>query len=38
MNIPNLKEAKKRTNKEVETNYYETKYQNTVNNKTTPKK
>lgn len=33
MNIPNLKEAKKRTNKEVETNYYETKYQNTVNNK-----
>ena len=33
MNIPNLKEAKKRTNKEVETNYYETKYQNVVNNK-----
>lgn len=33
MNIPNLKEAKKRTNKEVETNYYETKYQNTINNK-----
>lgn len=33
MNIPNLKEAKKRTYKEVETNYYETKYQNTVNNK-----
>ena len=33
MNIPNLKEAKKRTNKEVETNYYEKKYQNTVNNK-----
>ena len=33
MNIPNLKEAKKRTNKEVETNYYETKDQNTINNK-----
>ena len=33
MNIPNLKEAKKRTNKEVETNYYESKYQNIVNNK-----
>ena len=33
MNIPNLKEAKKRTNKEVETNYYETKYQNVVDNK-----
>ena len=33
MLIPDLKEAKKRTNKEVETNYYETKYQNTVNNK-----
>ena len=33
MNIPNLKEAKKRTNKEVETNYYVSKYQNIVNNK-----
>ncbi len=33
MNIPNLKEAKKRTNKEVETNYYESKYQNIVNDK-----
>jgi tRNA-2-methylthio-N6-dimethylallyladenosine synthase len=33
MNIPNLKEAKKRTNKEVETNYYVSKFQNIVNNK-----
>ena len=33
MNIPSIKEAKKRTNKEVETNYYESKYQNIVNDK-----
>lgn len=33
MNMPNLKEAKKRTNNKVETNYYQTKYKDIVNNK-----
>ena len=33
MNIPNLKEAKKRTNKTVESKNYEKKYQNIVENK-----